>query len=575
MKNIVRGHWPRLLVALAATALLYACGSGGGGEPAPVVVTPPPIEAAQNLRYQLVLTDTASGQPVSDPLSVTFVGTPQVKAADGTVLNGKTVTATGVVAFDAAFTSTAKDLSIQVADAGGKGWIPTGISLSAPAGTTGDQTVNLKMVNTNQAAAVTASTVPVTMAVKSATAAADGSLTAPVSVATTPKTVTNQEGTTETIGVVKLDLATGTKGTTASGTPAAPGALTVSSSYYSNSNSQSLAAFPGGFAANVQVPATSTAVLNGAAADTGAFVTGGFAQFNVTDSAGKAIKNFDKPVTVGIDLPKTSKDLDGNQIVVGSDYPVWSYNDTTGEWVFEKMGKVAEKSPVDPNNFTVVFDTNHLSSWNLDFFGPTCTGQINLVGRPANDKRQLQVDIVGTTGARFGHTLYPTDSALTVSRVPSKVRANVIVKDRGQVVGQVTSQALCNGSSALAVNVPIALLSANGTARVDTSEGCTDPTLQPQQRAVPTLVNVNVYPLVTGVLPTPGTTSVTGTATVASFTFTSLTVPSTGTATMVASALDPRSAKSVTQTFTLTAAQPNAVVPFKFPLTCKLVSGGG
>ena len=573
MKNITRGRGLSVLVALAATATLYACGSGGGGgEPAPVVVTPPPIEAPQNLRYQLVMTETASGQQVSDPLAVTFVGTPQAKAADGTVLNGKTVTTTsGVIAFDTAFTSTDKELSIQVTDPGNKGWVPTGIKLTAPAGATGDQTVNLKMVNTNQAAAVTASPVPVSMAVTSATAAADGSLTAPVAVATTPKTVTNQEGATEAIGVAKLAVATGTKGTTASGLPAAPGALTVSSTYYSNANADSLAAFPGGFSANVQVTGTATAVLNGAAPTEGAFVTGGFAQFNVTDSAGKAIKNFDKPVTVGIDLPKTSKDLAGNAIVVGSYYPVWSYNDTTGEWVFEKMGKVAEKTPVDPNNFTVVFDTNHLSSWNLDFFGPTCTAQVNLQGRPVGDRRQLKVDLTGVSGLRFNKTLSPTDSALTVFRVPSNARVTITVKDRGEKVGEVTNQALCNGSVGTPVNVPITLLPATATARIDTSEACADGS---RQRGVPTFVNMNRFPA-NGLLPTSGSTTVAGTATVASFTFANLSVPPTGSVTMVAGAQNPRTTNYVTQTFTISGTQPSAVVPFRFTMDCPVVTGGG
>jgi hypothetical protein len=138
----------------------------------------------------------------------------------------------------------------------------------------------------------------------------------------------------------------------------------------------------------------------------------------------------------------------------------------------------------------------------------------------------------------------------------------------------VRDQDLCNAAgTTFPVNVPITLLSANGTARIDTSEGCTDPTLEPQQRAVPALVSVNVFPPVRDVFETAGQTVVSGTATVASFTFRSLVVPSTGTATMVASAIDPRTETSFTQTFTLTAVQPNAIVPFKFPLTCQRVSG--
>ena len=458
-------------VAAAAftTALLLSGCWDGDSEQA--VVTPPVVQELQNARYQVSFVDAVSGAPITDALNVSFVGAAQLKAADGSSLNDKTVaTSSGTVFVSADFTSTANNFSVQVADAGNKGWVPTGTRVVGTADIKGDQSIEVRMVNTAAAAAVNASTAPVAMVVTTGAASATGALTAPVALATAPKTVTNAEGQPETIGTAALAISAGTIGKTSSGAPAAAGPLTVSNTYYSNANVESMTAFPGGFAANVEVPAANTAVLNGAAPDAGTFVTAGFAQFNVTDSQGNAIKTFDKPLTVGIDLPRNTLDVNGNALAVGSQYPVWSYDDATGKWVFEKMGTVAEKTPVDPNNFTVQFQTNHLSSWNLDQYVNSCTATINLQGRPAGDTRVLNVEVVGGTGLRYSYAFPVTDSQLTLFRTP-RINATITVKDRGVVVGKLSDRALCSG----AVGVPVVLAPLQqGSVRIETLESCAD-----------------------------------------------------------------------------------------------------
>jgi hypothetical protein len=47
------------------------------------VVTPQAVQELQNARYQLKIVDAVSGAVITDPLTVTFVGTPVLKAADG------------------------------------------------------------------------------------------------------------------------------------------------------------------------------------------------------------------------------------------------------------------------------------------------------------------------------------------------------------------------------------------------------------------------------------------------------------------------------------------------------------
>ncbi|MBH2018883.1 MAG: hypothetical protein I8H91_04840 [Burkholderiales bacterium] len=441
-------------------------------------------------RYEIVLKDAITGQRITDSLSITFTGDAALKAADGTSLNGKTITTTdGLVGLGATFSASAKDFSVL---AGNRtlGWLETGTRVVGDTSVTGDRTLELRLVNTNKAASVNASPESVAMRVATVTTTASGALAGPVTLVTAPKTVTNAEGMAETIGSASLALKAGTTGRAADGTVAAAGPLTVSATLFSNASVGALLAFPGGFAASVTgAPAS---LLNGTTASDVAFITGGFAQFSVTDSTGKAIRNFDQPINVSIDLPKTSLDINGNPVLAGSEYPVWSYDDATGKWKFERMGTVSEKSPVDPNNYTVAFSTNHLSAWNLDFATPSCTAQINLTGRPVNDERQLAVEVSGVAGQRFGRIGYMTDSQLSIYRAPVNVKVNVKVRDQGVVVGRASNVLLCTAANQPnPLTVPMTLLPiAVGTViRVDTSESCANGS---QKRALPTFAWVNV-----------------------------------------------------------------------------------
>lgn len=468
-----------LVSACIAGMFLTACGGGGGSS---IGAALPAVAELKSLaRYQIEFKDAITGKAITDSLSVTFTGDATLTAADGSSLNGKTITTTdGVVALGATFSMTAKDFSVQVGNRT-LGWVETGTSVTGSSLTSGDHTLALLLVNTGNKIAINASAVPVSINTATSTVAAGGALGTDVSLSTQSKTVTNAEGISETTGSASLKLPAGVVGKTASGQPAAAGALKVAVINYSNSNVDSLSVFPGGFAATVSgAPASA---LNGAAADGGSFVTGGFAQFNVTDSAGNAIKNFDPPIPVSIDLPKTTLASDGiTPLKAGDAYPIWSYDDATGGWKFEKEGRVTEKTPVDPNNYTVAFTTSHLSSWNLDFYVPTCTGQINLTGRPAGDTRQLDVEVTGISGQRFSRQGTMTDSQLSLLRSPIGTKVNVVVKDQGTIVGKATNQ-LCTGSSTNPISIPLALQTTPvGTVRVETSESCADGS---QKRAVP------------------------------------------------------------------------------------------
>jgi len=545
-----------LHLALAASVLsLTACGGGGGGFAPIVAPVTPPIQAAVNARYQIVLKDIATDLPITDPLVLAFSGAAPVKAADGSSLNGKSVTTSaGFYGIDVTFNGS-DDATVKVTDADAKGWVATGVTLTGEAGAKGDRVVELKLLNVNKAAAITASAAPVAATTRTTTVAANGATTAPLTVTTPAKTVTTEEGTTEPLPTVQLAMPAGTIGTTASGQPAAAGQLTVASAVFSNANVESLQAFPGGFAPNIDV-AGNAALLNGATAANGAVVTSGFAEFTVLDSAGNQIRNFSRPITISFDLAKGGRDGSGNPIVVGTQIPIWSFNEARQTWVFEKMGTVAEKAPVDPNFFTVNFQTTHLSFWSWFFWRPTCDPTITITGRPAGDARTLVVDVVGTEVSPFWSTGITSGNSVAFTRVPLNATATVTVRDKGFVVGQVKNRAICGG-----VTVPVTFrAAATGTVRFETSESCADGT---SQRAVPTYVNV-----IAGSQFTPAYTSVVvGDVAIVN-------VPGQSTGQARVSAVNPRSGGSESLTVTVPA-NGTVTAPFNFTMSCSPVTGGG
>jgi hypothetical protein len=178
-------------VAIALAGLLASCGGVAEEVGRTTVVAPPALQALQNARYQALFLDSVTGAIITDPLKVSFKGAAKLRAADGVALNGTTIsTADGSVFLDAEFSGSATDFTIEVADAANKGWVANAARVIGKAGATGDETVEVRLVNTNKAAAVNASTAPIAMAVATGTTTSTGALTAPVAAVTVPKTAT-------------------------------------------------------------------------------------------------------------------------------------------------------------------------------------------------------------------------------------------------------------------------------------------------------------------------------------------------------------------------------------------------
>lgn len=545
-----------LYLAMAASAVtLVACGgSSGGGVTSTAAPSAPPVQAAVNARYQIVLKDMVTDAPIQDPLVLSFSGSAPVKAADGTPLNGTSITTSaGFMGVDATFQTGTDDFTVKVADAGAKGWVTTGVTVNGATAAKGDLLVELKMINTTKAGAINASaTLPVTVTVQNTAVAANGATTSATTVATPTKNVATAEGTTEPLPATTVTVPTNTVATTSGGTPAS-GQITIAATSFSNANVESLQAFPGGFAPNLST--TNSTVLNGATTDTASVTPASFSEFSVKDSAGNQIKNFSQPITISMDLPKSTLDDNGNPVAAGQPYPVWSFNETSQTWVFETMGTIAEKNPVSADFFNLNFQTTHLSFWSAMRVRRTCNSTVTVTGRPAGDTRALDIEIVGTKTARFYSAQVTTGGSVLFVRLPLNSAATVTVRDKGTVVGQVNNAAVCGG-----VTVPVSIQPApTGVVRFETSESCTDGS---NQRAVPTYVNIQtgsqLIPSYTSTIETNlASTSISG-------------LPG---ASVVASALNPRNNQWTSQTVTVTA-NGTITTPFKFITTCNQVTGG-
>lgn len=474
----------KMLAVAGVIGSLAACGGGGGGSP---VITPPAAVITAPYKYLISFVDARTDAPITDTLTVQFTGpavdSGEVLDSSNSSVKGKSYTTTNGLITAAANFNGSDDVFTVLGGNLVKGWNTSGVQILRETSKQGEQIITVRLNNNNNAAAIQAdTTLGIGMSASSTTAGAGGALSA-TTLATTDKTVTNAEGVSESVGTAKITIPAGTVARDAAGNVAS-GALKLTVTKYANSDVDALVAFPGGFTPNV-TDSSGTQLPGGAASGSGNFVTGGFAQFNLTDSTGKAIKKFDTPITLTIDLPKTSKNPStGATIKAGDTYPVWSFDEVTGKWVFEANGTVREKTPASASNFEVVFSSTHLSYWNLDYFASeNCTGSINIARNPTGDTRPLYIDIVGVEGNRFYKSSYGiTDSTVTLPYSP-RINVNVTIKDsKGNVVGSALNQNLCNG-----VNVSTQLPAVTyATLQTNVTESCPDGVTG--KRAVPTYV---------------------------------------------------------------------------------------
>jgi hypothetical protein len=175
-----------------------------------------------------------------------------------------------------------------------------------------------------------------------------------------PVTVATPAAAGETSASV--GISPGTSFRDANGNTISGSTLTASLVYFSTSSAASLNAFPGnGFNSDDIKDAQGNTV-------SGMFQTAGFTAINMSLS-GTQVRSFSQPIEVAIGVSATQTNpATGQPFAVGDVIPVWSYQEETGAWAFEKEGTITNNN----GNLEIAFETAHLTYYNLAFLQTTC-----------------------------------------------------------------------------------------------------------------------------------------------------------------------------------------------------------
>lgn len=163
---------------------------------------------------------------------------------------------------------------------------------------------------------------------------------------------------------LKITIPEGTKLMGADGNTVDPSSSVIV--HFDPSERNVLDAYPGGLNVMADVSGTMEQVD---------FKSAAFASIVLKDEAGKKVKNFDKDITVAMQFKIGTTDGDGSVVKVGDIVPIWSYDEDVGTWTFEKDGTVADLNSSD-DFYDVVYQTNHLTYFNLDWKTDTCNANL-------------------------------------------------------------------------------------------------------------------------------------------------------------------------------------------------------
>ncbi|MCC5935398.1 MAG: hypothetical protein JJU35_14215 [Balneolales bacterium] len=160
--------------------------------------------------------------------------------------------------------------------------------------------------------------------------------------------------------------------------------------HFNSTDEQSLQSFPGGFSARISnfgdlaAASRQPAALLNTQDESVYFTTGGFLSLDIT-ADGVPVRAFSQPVDISMELDENVFNESGSPVEAGSEVPIWSYDTDTGKWTFESYVQIdAAKN----GGLRLTFQVQHLSWWNIDWYGPNCVygTQVNLL----NSNQQLR-----------------------------------------------------------------------------------------------------------------------------------------------------------------------------------------
>ena len=459
-------------MALACASLIAGCGFGDGGADS-VIITPlaPPV-AVQTTVISGVVVDATSGAALaSGSTSLTIGGTDAAKVVDGagqavttlTSSNGTFLLAAKAGTVPSAATPLEFTLSLTRS-----GYVP--ITQKVTLTGTGTTAVQVRM-----ASAAADSTGKVAVAADNAgqqtkpvvTAAADAGkfltstgadFTAKATLLTTA-TIPAAEAVTAVltipVGVVGSAVdASGAK------VAAAAGQSTVQ---VLTGSIKSL----GGLSTVPPVAANTAAAPVAIAA---------FASFDVIDSKGQRITQFDQPITLSLNMLGVTKNLSvtpSRLYAVSDTVPIYNFDEPTAKWVKTGTGTVSAKDAIT-GILKVDFQTSHLTTFAaLPDAPPTCAQSLTVTAA-AGDTRNFTVAEMGfLDGVTVKVEQAYNGTFVTQMPTGGQITAEVRNAATGELVTTFSGPA-CTAVDANPITVTLAAPPATGTVTVNVSEVCSN-----------------------------------------------------------------------------------------------------
>jgi hypothetical protein len=230
------------------------------------------------------------------------------------------------------------------------------------------------------------------------------------------------------------------------------GNVTTSVTYFDPTSESSLQSFPGGFQVNTNNEGN------------GNFVSAGFVAVNMNVN-GTPVKNFQNGgANINISVPANLTNPNtGQQVKPGDVIPLWSYNETTGQWTHEGDYTVP-LSKTNKGKYNIsIRNIKHLSYWNLDWFTNSCYlgTKIHFTGNFNSLFIMLYKLTNGEPYYYSCHYVFNTDPYLqfmyTPQNTPMKIVAYKSYQDYCQRVTPVGSLTLNDLCDEVTVDLPITL----------------------------------------------------------------------------------------------------------------------
>lgn len=420
----MKKSYASIVVLILSLLFLSAC--GGGKSKAPV---PPDPEPTGSQKISLEVRNI-SGLPLDKKVSLTFAGVSVLNAQNTTVTALDLETGKTSVELHTASLIDAKDLKILVKAAG---YVDTGVTLQLDKKQE-SYASNIKLIPEKSGRVKEGIYTKIDNNLTDIDA--DGKLTKPL-------TLTLKEGATTP--KIEVSIPEGTKLTDDEGNPVVPSSAIIVR--FDPTETNVLDAYPGGLNVIADVSGTMEQVN---------FKSAAFASIMLKDSAGKKVKNFDKDITIAMQFKKGISNGEGKVVELEDIVPIWSYNEDKGTWVYEKDGIVKDLNTTD-NLYDVVYQTNHLTYFNLDWKTDACDAHIELLdsGNVLQNNRFRVVLTLKDYDVKKSF-IYTGDGFINLRRLPDSRDWEIAFYDiftGKKIDSKVSNLSIC-GEQTINVNLP-------------------------------------------------------------------------------------------------------------------------